>query len=163
MERTESKIVETAPQDENDVIQNLQSFGWNLQNRQELRFEGNSRTTPDMLSGFGGIESSTTTTEIHHYVKLHFVRSMNIPNLDEIHDLENEYFNLSIPDKPKLFPVGLWLWIILSLIYGIVLVIYAIYYLLSYKPSLEKWNMYARATIKRANEIEQEIPVLLQG
>ena len=163
MERTESKIVETTPQDENDVIQNLQSFGWNLQSRQELRFEGNSRTTPDMLSGFGGIESYTTITEIHHYVKLHFVRSVNTPNLDEIHNLENEYFSLSIPDKPKLFPIGLWLWIILSLIYGIGLVIYAFYYFLSYKPSLEKWNEYAYATIKRANEIEQEIPVLLQG
>ncbi len=161
MERTESKIIEVAPREETGVIQNLQSFGWNLQGRQEMRFEGNSVGRPDLFSGFGGVESYTIVTEIHHYVKLHFVRSMNIPNLDRIHVLENEYFGMGFPDKPKKVPVGIWLWVILTLIYGIGLVIYGLYYFLSYKPALERYERQARAIIVRANEIESEIISLL--
>jgi len=84
MERTESKVVQAAPSAENHKIQEMQAFGWNLVNRQELVEEGNT---------YGTISSSgvSSTTQIHKYVKLHFQRNMALPNIEKIKALESEH------------------------------------------------------------------------
>ncbi len=97
MERTDSRIVQVAPAYENERIQEMQAFGWNLQGRQEIHEEGDAEVRP-------GISSNTyvVTTEVTHYVKLHFVRSLGLPNLDKIKQIETEYFALPFPQLPSL-------------------------------------------------------------
>ncbi|MCL0083914.1 hypothetical protein M1N77_05250 [Thermodesulfovibrionales bacterium] len=96
MERTESRIVQVAPTHENGMIEEMQRFGWNLQGRQEMRVEGD--TAPDLATSLG-LSGNTQThiTKIQHYVKLHFVRSLELPNLERIRRIESEYFDLPFP------------------------------------------------------------------
>jgi len=107
MERTESIVVQVAPGYENDKIKEMQLFGWNLQSRQEIMGHLQEAETPDNLFvaiGRGMKEGATgkKTYEYDHYVKLHFVRDLNLPNLSEIKKLENEYYNLHYPVMPSL-------------------------------------------------------------
>jgi hypothetical protein len=100
MERTESVIVQTAPDFENDKRREMATFGWNLQGRQEIHEEGEAFGRPSYL------DSSTylIKTTVHHYVKLHFVRGLNLPNLDKIRRVEKEYFGLPTPSFPAFVP-----------------------------------------------------------
>lgn len=107
MERTESLVVQVAPEYENDKIKEMEMFGWNLQSRQEIMGHLQEAETPDNLFvaiGRGTVEGSTgkKTYEYDHYVKLHLVRDSNLPNLSEIKKLETEYFNLPFPKPPTL-------------------------------------------------------------
>lgn len=102
MERTESTVIQVAPDFENAKIQEMQSFGWSLQGRQEMHQEGDAYGAP---SAFGNKYIIKTT--VHHYVKLHFVRGLDVPNLDKIKALETEYFNLPFPALPPLKGPGI--------------------------------------------------------
>lgn len=101
-QRTDSKIVQVAPDCENDKIREMGMFGWNLQGRQEMHEEGNAYGRASFL------DSSTYVikTKVFHYVKLHFARNLSLPNLEKITALENEYFSLSFTKPPGIaFPV----------------------------------------------------------
>lgn len=102
MERTESIVVQVAPQFENDKIGEMELFGWNLQNRQEIHEKGEAYGRPSYL------DSSTyiVKTTVHQYVKLHFVRGQELPNLDRLRALEAEYFSLPFPQSPSLTGPG---------------------------------------------------------
>ena len=100
MERTESRIIQVAPTHENDMLEEMQRFGWNLQGRQEMRVEGD--TAPDLATSLGlSGNTQTYVTKITHYVKLHFVRSLDFPNLEEIQRIESEYHNLPFPSSAE--------------------------------------------------------------
>ena len=77
-------------------------FGWNLQGRQEIHEEGNAETSgrPSYVSNNTYVVKTTTT--VKHYVKLHFTRSLSLPNLDKIKHVEAEYFGLQFPAPPSL-------------------------------------------------------------
>lgn len=77
-------------------------FGWNLQGRQEIHEEGNAETTgrPSYVSNNTYVVKTTTT--VKHYVKLHFTRSLSLPNLDRIKQIEAEYFSLAFPGPASL-------------------------------------------------------------
>lgn len=100
MERTESKVIQVAPAHENSMIKENELFGWSLQGRQEMHVEGDTR--PDLsisgIIGDWGSETRTYVTEVKRYVKLHFSRSMNLPNLDGVRKIESEYYNLPFPN-----------------------------------------------------------------
>jgi len=116
MERTESTVVQVAPDYENAKIKEMEMFGWNLQSRQEIHEEGEAYSRPSYL------DSSTYVikTKVKHYVKLHFVRPLNLPRLDQIKQIESEYFNLSFPVSPSLvWPVVITLLPIPGTIAGI--------------------------------------------
>ena len=97
MERTESVVVQVAPQYENEKISEMQMFGWNLQGRQEVQQQGEAYGRPSYLDS----GTYVIKTTVYNYVKLHFVRSLAFPNLDQIRQIEAEYFNLPFPP-----PVG---------------------------------------------------------
>jgi hypothetical protein len=97
MERTESIVIQVAPDYENDKIKEMQSFGWNLQSRQEMHVEGDAEGRPSLTGS-----KYIVTTKVSHYVKLHFARDLNLPNLGEIKKIESEYFNLPFPEIPSL-------------------------------------------------------------
>lgn len=98
MERTESTVVQVAPSYENDKIQEMQMFGWSLQGRQEIHEEGDAYGRPSYVSS----STYVVKTKVHHYVKLHFTRSLNLPNLDKIKPIEAEYFSLPFPGRASL-------------------------------------------------------------
>jgi len=104
MERTESTVVQVSPTFENDKIQEMQRFGWNMQGRQEIHEEGEAYGRPSFISD----STYVVKTTVKHYVKLHFVRSLNLPNLERIKKIEAEYSALPFPAPPPLgWPIGL--------------------------------------------------------
>lgn len=100
MERTESIVIQVAPDYENVKIKEMEKFGWSLQNRQEIHEEGEAYGRPSFLDS----DAYIIKTKVYHYVKLHFARSLSLPNLDKIRELENEYFGLPEPSFPKQLP-----------------------------------------------------------
>ena len=120
MERTESKVVQVSPDYENNKIQEQQTFGWNLQGRQEMHEKGNAEGGPDFLG-----DGYTIKTQVNKYVKLHFSRNMALPHIDRIRELEAEYNAMPRPEYPALVPGGFplvlfWLlpWLILYIPLG---------------------------------------------
>ena len=101
MERTESRVVQVAPNFENNKIQELELFGWNLQGRQEIHEEGDTEGGPDLIG-----DGYTIKTRVDKYVKLHFIRGAETPNIRRIKELEAEYNALDRPDYPALVPGG---------------------------------------------------------
>ncbi|HEY5177922.1 MAG TPA: hypothetical protein VII95_20395 [Terriglobales bacterium] len=100
----ESTVVEVAPSYENDKIREMEAFGWNLQGRQEIHQEGDAYGRPSYL------DSSTyvVKVKVSHYVKLHFVRGLSLPNLDTVRQLELEYNNLPFPPPAPIgWPLGI--------------------------------------------------------
>lgn len=100
MERTESTVVQVAPQFEQEKIQEMETFGWNLQSRQEIHEEGDTVGRPSIFAEFN--HTYLVTTKVHHYVKLHFVRSLNLKNYAEIKRIEDECRNQPFPPLPTL-------------------------------------------------------------
>jgi hypothetical protein len=75
-----------------------------MQNRQEFHQEGEAYGRPSYL------DSSTyiVKTKISHFVKLHFARSVSLPNLQSIQQLEAERDHLPFPSLPSLgWPIGI--------------------------------------------------------
>lgn len=104
MERTESTVIQVAPSYEKQKIKEMEAFGWNLQGRQEIHEEGDAYGRP------GYLDSSTyiVKVKVSHYVKLHFVRALSLPNIQGIKQLETEYANLEFPQLPGLgWPIGI--------------------------------------------------------
>jgi hypothetical protein len=96
--RIESIVVQVAPSYENDKIQEMQIFGWNLQGRQEIHEEGDAYGRPSYVSD----STYVVKTKVRHYVKLHFTRSLSLPNIDKVKQIEAEYFSLPFPGPASL-------------------------------------------------------------
>lgn len=79
--RTESKTVTVTLDQEKELIQNMELFGWYIQSREDV--------TPLVPA-----DPKATTS-----IKLHFVRRLDLPNLDEIKDLESQYPFGELPEE----------------------------------------------------------------
>jgi|GEM_PF-1467934 hypothetical protein len=141
IEKTESTVVQVAPSYENAKIKEMENFGWNLQNRQEIHEEGDAYGGPSVFS-----DEYIIKTKVYHYVKLHFARSLDLPNLDKIRELEDEYFGLPEPDFPRLLPGG---FLLLLFWYPF----WPLYYFLSYR----KKKVTAMAQLKELIQKRREI------
>src|SRR6266852_9266513 len=80
----------------------MQAFGWNLHNRQEIHEEGEAYGRPSYISD----STYVIKTTVHHYVKLHFVRGVTLPNLDHIKALESEFSGLTFQGPRSLIGPG---------------------------------------------------------
>ena len=111
--RTESTVVQVAPDCENDLIREMGIFGWNLQGRQEIHEERESLGKEAVFS-----DRYIIKTKISHYVKVSLVRNLALPNLDKVRRLEAEYRSLPYPRfagaKSYLWPIL----ILLLAVYG---------------------------------------------
>jgi hypothetical protein len=106
MSRTESVVIQVAPSHENDKIREMALFGWELYGRQEMAVAGN--TTGTVTPGMFGGGTVTLTTQVRHYVKLHFARSLAMPGLEFVRGIEAEYFRQPFPKAPApALPAGL--------------------------------------------------------
>jgi hypothetical protein len=152
MERTESKIVQVSPEYENMKIQELQTFSWNLQGRQEVHEEGDTEGGPDLIG-----DGYTTKTKVNVYVKLHFVRSMESPNIGRVKELEAEYNSLERPNFPALVPGGFPLIIIWLLPW---LTIYLPFFYFRKKQIADQQSQLIRA---KYDEVSQKLVALEVG
>lgn len=149
MARTESISFQVHPNDEQDQINLMQLFHWSLLNSQEIK------TVDSHLEQRGDDIYSVTNAE--HYVKLTFSRELDLPNINEIKQLENSYFSLPTPKYPKLFPGTIWLYLVLTLFYFSGVVIWALYFFISYKPKKAEADQIAQAKQQKREEILSEI------
>jgi len=112
--RTESKVMRVAPGEEQEVIDFMQKLFWNLLSTQEIK------TSDNYLERKSDVIYQKHSTD--HYVKMAFSRYLDTPHLDKIRTLEKEYFDLPEPVYPKLFPLGIWIWIVGGIVLGAVFV-----------------------------------------
>ncbi len=156
MERTESIVVQVAPDYENDKIKEMEAFGWNLHGRQEIHEEGEAYGRPSFIDSSEYI----IKVKVHHYVKLHFTRSLGLPNLERIRALEAQYFGLPYPNFPALVPGGCLGWFLL--IWGGWL-IWPLWYFLFYKPQKAAAEAQLAEIVRKKQEILREVSALLSG
>jgi hypothetical protein len=150
MERTESIVVQVAPDYENDKIKQMEAFGWNLHGRQEIHEQGDAYGRPSYIDSSEYIIKMT----VHNYVKLHFVRDTGLPNLDKIKSLEAQYFNVPFPEFPKLVPGG---WLLLLFWYPA----WPIWYFRRYKPKKAIAESQLADALRKRREIVNEVAKLL--
>ena len=132
MGRTESTSFQVHPKDEQEQINFMQKFHWNLLNSQEIK------TVDSHMERRGGSIYSVTKSE--HYVKLIFSRELDLPNLTEIKRLEQQFYSLSEPKEPQLFPGTILPWLIAALFWGIGILAWLAYFFLIYKPNKETYD-----------------------
>ena len=149
MSRTETMAVQVHPRDEQSQIDLMQQFHWSVLGTQEIK------TLDNHLERRGDTIVQVSNTE--HYVKLSFSRALDLPNLKEVKRLELEFFALKDPMRPKLFPGGLIVWAIASVIYGIGVAAWVAYYFLSYKPKSEEWTRDIQQNASRRQGIRGEL------
>lgn len=126
--RTESKVVQVRPEDEQQQIDFMHQFYWNLLSSQEIRSIDNHLETRG--------DSLYSVTKTSHYVKLAFSRDVATPNIDKIKNLEKEFFDLPIPKYPKLFPGSGCLWAVIFLFtWPVSVPAWIIYYFVKYSPN----------------------------
>lgn len=148
MARTESVSFQVHPNNEQAQIDLMQKFHWSLTNSQEIK------TIDNHLERRGDDIYQVSSSE--HYVKLTFNRELDLPNLNEIKRLEQEYNSLPYPTYPKLFPISIGFWIILALM-TVGIVIWVLYYFLSYKPKKEIADNLSSANARKQQEILTEL------
>ena len=155
MERTESIVVQVAPDYENAKIKEMEMFGWNLQGRQEIHEEGEAYGRPSYIDS----SEYLIKTTVYHYVKLHFTRSLSLPNLERIKELEAQYFSLPFPKFPRLFPpggiFGFILWLFLWFLWPL-------WYFLGYNPKKAAARAQLAETLAKQEEINNEVKALLK-
>lgn len=149
MARTESFSMQVHPNDEQSQINLMQKFHWSLQNSQEIK------TVDSHLEKRGDNIYSVTNSE--HYTKLTFSRELDLPHLKEVKELEQQYFGLPVPKSPKLFPGSIWVWLILSAIWGIGLVGWIIYFIVSYKPKKKEADRIAQDNDDKRQQLLNEL------
>jgi hypothetical protein len=149
MARTESITFQCHPDDEQEQINLMQKFHWSLSNNQTIK------TVDSHLEQRGDSIYSVTNSE--HYVKLTFSREVDLPNLSEIKKLEAAYFGLPVPQYPKLFPIHIILWGVLAIIYGLGVVIWLLYFFLSYRPKKKTADRISQENAEKRREILSEV------
>ena len=149
MGRTESKSIQCHPNNEQEQINLMQKFHWSLIGSQEIK------TVDNHLERRGDEIYQVRSSE--HYVKLTFSRELELPNLNEIKKLEDDYFGLPSPYYPKLFPIHIGVWGVLALLYGLGIVIWLLYYFLSYKKKKAEADRISESNAKRRQEILSEV------
>lgn len=95
MARTESKSIQVHPSDEQAQIDLMHKFHWSLLGSQEVK------TIDNHLERRGNDIYQVSNME--HYVKLTFSRDLELPGLNEIKRLEQEFFSLPYPTYPRAF------------------------------------------------------------
>ena len=149
MARTESVSFQVHPNNEQAQIDLMQKFHWSLLSSQEIK------TIDNHLERRGDDIYQVSSSE--HYVKLTFNRELDLPNLNDIKRLEQQYNSLPYPTYPKLFPISIWVWIILAFVYGLGVVGWILYFFLSYKPKKEEADNLSSTNARKRQEILTEL------
>jgi hypothetical protein len=154
MARTESKSIQVHPVDEQKQIDLMQKFHWSLLSSQEIK------NVDSHLERRG--DSIYSVTESEHYIKLVFSREIDLPNLDKIKCLENEFFAIRDPilSLPPLVPLGFFGGLVLfglTFLYGLGILIYLAYYFKYYAPKKKEIEGTYNTTIAQNSQRRKEI------
>ena len=152
MARTESKTFTCHPSEEREWIDTMQKFHWSLLGSQEVK-----TVDSHLQKGGWGDDSIYSVTKTEHYIKLSFSRELDTPNLKEIKSLEDAYFGLPSPYYPKLFPIHIGLWGVLTLCYGLGIPIWFLYFFLSYMPKTGKAKRITQSNAQERRKIMSEV------
>jgi hypothetical protein len=89
--RTQSIVMEVPSSEMDSKVSTMECFGWGLHAFHEVVRTGNTTISPTLLGDY------EAKTEVFRSVKLHFVRDLTMPRLDEIRRLESEFRSLKYP------------------------------------------------------------------
>lgn len=155
MERTESIVVQVAPDYENTKIKEMEMFGWNLQSRQEIHEEGEAYGRPSFLDS----DEYIIKTKVSHYTKLHFVRSLSLPNLDQIKRIESEYFSLPFLSPPSwkgpIIFIAAWLLVIGPVLTAIIASVAEMLGVVLYFVGIALGSLWIYSTVKKRKAARQ--------
>ncbi len=137
----ESQSLTVSPSEEQNAIETFQNFGWTLKSTQEVH----SKDT-HLERGGWNYDQLYSVTETTNYVKLMFQRDTQIPNYNEIAELENEYWSIMTSEPNK--PGGTMFWVILSIIGlifyiipGAIVIAIRVMILVNYKKKHSEWEI----------------------
>jgi hypothetical protein len=150
MARTESKTLTCHPDAEQEMVNVHQKFHWSLLNSQDVK------TVSQGLER-GGSDTVYSVRRTELYVKLSFSREIDLPNLNEIKKLESAYFGLPSPYYPTLFPIHIGVWGVLTLFYGLGIVIWLWYFFRSYKPKMAEAKRVSESNAQERRRILSEV------
>lgn len=174
MEREESIILHVVPRYQNTKVKEMEMFGWILRNMQEFHapYEGTIEEDVPITGSIGSYyprSYTVRTTKAMHYVKLHFGRNLNLPNINEIKNIESAYFSLPIPSlHPGFASLALlvigglafisfvsasWLFVVTILFGGIIF--YGLH------STEKKYDEIRRKSLKRREELKQQLMELM--
>ncbi|MBP7147030.1 MAG: hypothetical protein KBD01_05760 [Acidobacteria bacterium] len=139
MSRTESVSFQVHPDDEQSQIELMQRFHWSLLSSQEVK------TVDNHLERRGDSVYQISNTE--RYVKLTFSRPLDLPNLNQIRQIEAQFNSLEMPKYPRLFPGSIWLYLFLALFWGAGVVIWLVYFIAGYLPKKKQADQVAQETL----------------
>ena len=152
MARTESKSFQCHPDDAQRQIDVHQKFHWSLLSSQDVK-----TSTQGIEKGSFLDDNVYSVRRTEHFVKLTFSREIDLPNLNEIKKLESAYFGLPTPYYPSLFPIHIGLWGVLTLIYGLGILLWIVYFAAYYSPKTKEAKQLAESNAQRRREILAEV------
>lgn len=155
MARTESKSFQVHPDEEQFMIGLMEKFHWSLLSSQEIKIKTESSHLEDNFMGDG--INSVVTSKTEHYVKLVFQRETDKPNIKQLKALEEKYFAFPSPKYPTFLPGGIVLWGILTLIYGIGIAIWLIYFFAYYSTKKAEADKNQDTRVKGREQILIEL------
>ena len=144
----ETKSITVAPENENQAVNTMASFGWGLKSSQEINTKESH-----LEERFGDLYSVVTK---EHYVKLVFERDNKMENYQRIVELETTYFDImGRRPEPKNINVRVGVAIICFVLY----IIPGIIYLASksqakkkFEKAYAEWQEEEKIAIKALNE-----------
>jgi len=152
MARTESKTLTCHPAAEREVVEVHEKFHWSLTNSQDVK------TVSQGIEKGGWLDDDLySVRRTEHYVKLTFSREIDLPNLSEIKKLENAYFGLPTPYYPSLFPIHIGVWGVLTLIYGLGIVLWLAYLFAYYMPKNTEAKRVSESNVQERRRILSEV------
>ena len=152
----ESKSLKVAVEQEQNCIDDMANFGWELKSSQEI----NVKESHLEKGSYSDTIYSVTTSE--HYVKLVFSRDTAMPNYSRVTQLESEYYTLlgQKPVKPASFSFFTALILLfVAIAPGILYIVFKIMGYSKYKKNYNEW--YSNFS-KRGNEILSEAHQLIR-
>ncbi|MBP3761878.1 MAG: hypothetical protein J6I55_10500 [Ruminococcus sp.] len=103
------RTVACDPKDEISTVQLWESFGYYLFSSNEVYNKDTSVTYED----WGDFVIGNSHVDITHYVKMVFRRDPKRLNYEKLVELENQFVNTPLPEKPSsgwsLLAIGIWL------------------------------------------------------
>jgi hypothetical protein len=152
MARTESKTFQCHPDDAQRQIDVHQKFHWSLLSSQDVK------TSTQGVEKGGFLDDNVySVRRTEHFVKLTFSREVDLPNLNEIKKLENAYFGLPSPYYPSLFPIHIGVWGVLTLIYGLGIILWLVYLFAYYMPKNTEAKRVSESNAQERRRILSEV------
>lgn len=96
LEKNESIAIDVTQRYENEIVKEMEMFGWKIQNHQEIHKKGKAYGRTINIYN----QNHVIKTKVSKHIRLHFHRSLELPNIDKIRRIESAIFALPFPEPP---------------------------------------------------------------